>query len=414
MDRWDSAKDTRIPQITKCRVDHLCTGQTLLYHMRVGIFLTLLTTGQALKSCGNIESCRRELLQQTNLDLHGGFGDATRHEQYDFHQSEYYQKIRSNTSSYTLPERPQSPAECTPELLHTGLLEAGGSFYSSPDGHYYFEPAMCRLRRLSGKEARQCLSGRHIDFIGDSVTRYQYMSLVDFLSQMRYQAPYGANPQSPSMSMYWEWGDWAKFYQGSQDKLAQAVEATVKETSEPAPELIRVSYEQIYDLPTFHQAGLHGLIQALRHRQLTTGPPSAVIMNQGLWAYGSGDLDHTSDPYRTAALQSTIDMGATLAETLNRTKLLWKTTTVAADDLEPLYAAINANTVEAAMKSKAWTLYDVRSITEAAAHQGLDFMTDNLHFIPLMYEQFNDLLLNMVCNLDNTWYGAKAASFQLA
>ena len=56
------------------------------------------------------------------------------------------------------------------------------------------------------------------------------MSLVDFLSQMRYQAPYGANPQSPSMSMYWEWGDWAKFYQGSQDKLAQAVEATVKET----------------------------------------------------------------------------------------------------------------------------------------------------------------------------------------
>lgn len=137
-------------------------------------------------------------------------------------------------------------------------------------------------------------------------------------------------------------------------------------------------------------------------------------MNQGLWAYGSGDLDHTSDPYRTAALQSTIDMGATLAETLNRTELLWKTTTVAADDLEPLYAAINANTVEAAMKSKAWTLYDVRSITEAAAHQGLDFMTDNLHFIPLMYEQFNDLLLNMVCSLDNTWYGAKAASFQLA
>lgn len=138
-----------------------------------------------------------------------------------------------------------------------------------------------------------------------------------------------------------------------------------------------------------------------------TGPPSTVIMNQGIWAYGSGDLDHTSDPYRQAALQSIIDLGATLVANLNSTELLWKTTTVAVDDREPLYAIINDNTVEAAVASKGWSVYDVRSITEAAIRQGLDFMTDNLHFIPLMYEQFNDLLLNLVCNPDNSWHEIK-------
>lgn len=61
------------------------------------------------------------------------------------------------------------------------------------------------------------------------ICRYQYMSLVDFLSQMRYQAPYGEAPGSPSMSMYWEWGSWSDFYQGSQQKLAQAVDATALE-----------------------------------------------------------------------------------------------------------------------------------------------------------------------------------------
>ena len=55
------------------------------------------------------------------------------------------------------------------------------------------------------------------------------MSLVDFLSQKRYQAPYGEAPGSPSMSMYWEWGDWSSYYKGSSEKLAQAVDAEALE-----------------------------------------------------------------------------------------------------------------------------------------------------------------------------------------
>lgn len=123
---------------------------------------------------------RKQAQEQSGIDLaalHGGFEDTARHEQYDFQQSRYFQKIRANTSSYTLPERlATSPAACSPELLRKSLLSSVGDFYETPDGNYYFEPKACRLRRLTGDQARQCLAGRHLDFIGDSVTRQEPQS----------------------------------------------------------------------------------------------------------------------------------------------------------------------------------------------------------------------------------------------
>ena len=97
--------------------------------------------------------------------------------------------------------------------------------------------------------------------------RYQYMSLVDFLSQKRYQAPYGEAPGSPSMSMYWEWGDWSSYYQGSQQKLAQAVDAT-------AVEACRCHRS---DTPqTFTQEHQAGRIKEDREFILVAGPKNAT------------------------------------------------------------------------------------------------------------------------------------------
>ena len=121
----------------------------------------------------------RQWRDQLGVDVsvvHGGFQDSAHHEQYDFQASRYYQKIRSNISSYVLPEQPvNTPSACTPELLRKSLGSDTGAFYGTEDGNYYYEPAACRLRRLSGDEARQCLAGRHLDFIGDSVTRQRHI-----------------------------------------------------------------------------------------------------------------------------------------------------------------------------------------------------------------------------------------------
>jgi hypothetical protein len=72
-----------------------------------------------------------------------------------------------------------------PFYHYTYTLSAGvtGKFYMDSDGHYSWEPDGCRLRRFTGDEARKCLSGRHVAFVGDSVTRYQYISLAFFLSK---------------------------------------------------------------------------------------------------------------------------------------------------------------------------------------------------------------------------------------
>lgn len=128
----------------------------------------------ALRFGPNFHSLREALeeLGQVASVSHGGFDDLPRHEQYDFRTSSYYQKVRTNSSSFTLQERLESDvAYCTPELLHTGLLKSPGAFYETPDGQYYFEPDECRLRRFSGQQVRECFAGRHVDFLGDSVTR---------------------------------------------------------------------------------------------------------------------------------------------------------------------------------------------------------------------------------------------------
>jgi hypothetical protein len=47
-------------------------------------------------------------------------------------------------------------------------------------------PLTCRLKRYTSSEARQCLSNKHLSFIGDSLTRYQYLSLAYFLERGQY------------------------------------------------------------------------------------------------------------------------------------------------------------------------------------------------------------------------------------
>jgi hypothetical protein len=45
-----------------------------------------------------------------------------------------------------------------------------------------------------------------------------------------------------------------------------------------------------------------------------------------------------------------------------------------------------------------WQLYDARAITAQAKAQHLNLFSDQIHFIPLVYEEFNTLLLNLLCN----------------
>ena len=57
------------------------------------------------------------------------------------------------------------------------------------------------------------------------------------------------------------------------------------------------------------------------------------------------------------------------------------------------------STVELSKEVPPWGVLDVRALTESAIRQGLNFYSfDQVHFHAIVYEQFNDLLLNMLCS----------------
>ena len=49
----------------------------------------------------------------------------------------------------------------------------------------------CHLHRYTANETRKCLANTHIMMIGDSITRYQMLSLAHFLHVGRYPKRFG-------------------------------------------------------------------------------------------------------------------------------------------------------------------------------------------------------------------------------
>lgn len=60
------------------------------------------------------------------------------------------------------------------------------SWQNRTDGSKQLQHSLCRLHRYTSQEAKQCLAGKHVNFLGDSLSRYQYMSLVWFLHKGSY------------------------------------------------------------------------------------------------------------------------------------------------------------------------------------------------------------------------------------
>jgi len=52
-------------------------------------------------------------------------------------------------------------------------------------------PTTCRLKRYTAEEARQCFQKKHLLFIGDSLTRYSYLSLVYFIEHKKWPPRFG-------------------------------------------------------------------------------------------------------------------------------------------------------------------------------------------------------------------------------
>eukprot|EP00569_Conticribra_weissflogii_P013244 CAMPEP_0171381856 /NCGR_PEP_ID=MMETSP0879-20121228/32823_1 /TAXON_ID=67004 /ORGANISM="Thalassiosira weissflogii, Strain CCMP1336" /LENGTH=470 /DNA_ID=CAMNT_0011893447 /DNA_START=89 /DNA_END=1498 /DNA_ORIENTATION=- len=58
-------------------------------------------------------------------------------------------------------------------------------------------PSTCRLHRYSAAEAKECLKSKHLLFVGDSLTRYHYLSLAYFIEYGNWPKRFGASLKTP-------------------------------------------------------------------------------------------------------------------------------------------------------------------------------------------------------------------------
>ena len=97
-----------------------------------------------------------------------------------------------NLSPSTTPLIP-----CGELMSRAGSPYADGSFitrYTTPhawsprmDGSRAFDlTSICSLKRYTAPEARQCLAGKHLSMVGDSLSRYQFFSLAHFIDRGSY------------------------------------------------------------------------------------------------------------------------------------------------------------------------------------------------------------------------------------
>jgi hypothetical protein len=87
--------------------------------------------------------------------------------------------------------------------LHSGVWKLSLDDMRSPSCKRSFEAAdpiepRCELLRVNAQQARECLNGKHIVLIGDSLTRYQYESLSVLIAYGENPDPTGRNPNHPA------------------------------------------------------------------------------------------------------------------------------------------------------------------------------------------------------------------------
>jgi hypothetical protein len=75
---------------------------------------------------------------------------------------------------------------CTPDNLKLNDISKSGNFYLLNDGTFRYEMNHCKIRRFNSIRASACLRGLHLVFMGDSLSRYFYLSLVSLIGNKYY------------------------------------------------------------------------------------------------------------------------------------------------------------------------------------------------------------------------------------
>jgi hypothetical protein len=332
--------------------------------------------------------------------------NQTRYSEPIVHGSWYSQQDVGNLASWE--SRPMRRPWCT-NTSHVHV----GKFYTTTEGEVLYEPDECRLVRLTAADARTCLANKTLLFVGDSITRYQYLSFVHFLAKSVYPQRWGDEPH-PNMCMEKQFESWADFFANTSHALTN--EAPMLATEEACncfrseksmdngtyehrhfrlsahtsgggggqQDTINVIYNSTYMWPSI-STSLHNAL----HHGLTTRHVDIAVVNIGAWY-------RTEYPKYIGRIAAQFEATLSLPLALNlTTKMVWRSMSDGAGYSHKAIALSHIMTNMA--RFYGWNVLEVYSLTTRARHQGVPMRWDSLHFLPAMYDQWNDLLLHHLC-----------------
>lgn len=112
---------------------------------------------------------------------------------------------------------------CHPDILPLGNASKG-EFFLLPDGAFRYEFPHCKMRRFNAETAGKCLQGAHLVFMGDSVSRYFYLSLAYLFAQNKWPHKFAripAHANAPrSIVSEQDYQNWPFFYKESNALLS--------------------------------------------------------------------------------------------------------------------------------------------------------------------------------------------------
>lgn len=332
----------------------------------------------------------------------------------------HYERMTSKDSSIYSTDQLDCRPPCRQLSFESDLT---GSIYKSPQsGHFLYEPDACILRRLNAAESRSCLAGKRIVWMGDSVMRYQTLSLVAFLASGTYQNPYDDGGSSePSISNVNHWpGRFNGYYPGAikllKSKLgkqgtAECVRCSKQKAEENwyttfSKESIFLDFKYLYRYPTFAKVGINGLNwavapsfrkvvadhpRALRHTDPKDRPrPDLIIFNMCTWWSSSNMTGLLAEMGQIFAHGET--MMSKSRDSNGDLQLVWRSC------LDLRFASV-APQLDRMAKDHGWLVYNLRPVLEATSRQKIHWRWNgtSVHWIQLGYETFNDILLNIMC-----------------
>lgn len=183
-----------------------------------GSTVNIVCTGMIVK---HFHNSKQSSSQNDNDIIHHPTEDSSRSSVHGSFSSSYHDKPLCTTIKKTVPGM-QDGNFITRDPGHWRILS---------DGSRTYEPQTCSLQRFTAKEARECLAGHHLLMIGDSMMRFQFLSLAYFIEHGKWEHRFPMSENcihknykgEPQCSLWNEPNiltekDWAKVYGHSAEK----------------------------------------------------------------------------------------------------------------------------------------------------------------------------------------------------